>query len=70
MVSLRSILLNRGACLNLELLLQSVKKGKLPKVELGPAELLFSLTMGGPGENQTPESGTLVWVLEAEEMNP
>lgn len=42
----RSILLNEGACLRLEFLLQSVEKDILPKAALNPTEPLFFLTMG------------------------
>lgn len=61
---------NQGTYQSLELLLQSVEKDMLPKAVLSPAELLFSLAMDGVGHDQTPDSGTSVWVLEAEGMNP
>lgn len=40
----RSILVNEGAYLRLEFLLQSVEKDMLPKASLSPTESLFFLT--------------------------
>lgn len=66
----RSILLDEGAYLRLEFLLQPVEKDMLPKAALSPTEPLFFLTMGRAADNQTTDPGTLVWVLEAKGMNP
>lgn len=65
----RPILLNEGAYLRLQFLLQSVEKEMLPEAALNLTEPLFFLTMEQSWRQPAYRIRHLVWVLEAKGMN-